>query len=376
MSKPEIGVVITTINEGDVLDGYCAQADAEGYGGQVKFFVIPDRNTPAALYEKRSELVAQGFNVVCPDLTEQDIFLSRLGIADLIPYNSDNRRNVGYLMALAWGCDVLVSLDDDNYCIPGESVFRDFASVAEEQITLPSVNSSSGWYNICEMLETEPKYPVYPRGFPYNQRQKNIEVDIAEETGIVRMNAGLWLGDPDLDAITWLAAPVQAVRFNGQPILLGKDTWSPINTQNTSLHRDLIAAYYFLRMNYPVDGFTIERYGDIFSGYFSQACVRHMEHRIRVGTPVANHDRNAHNYLHDLTQEIACIMLLEDFMEWLPELQLEGSTYEETYLSLAEAIDDQVERFRGSIWTHAARGYFHATTYHMRRWVQACRMLG
>jgi hypothetical protein len=201
-------------------------------------------------------------------------------------------------------------------------------------------------------------------------------VTFAQETGLVRMNVGLWLQEPDLDAVTWLTAPVRATRFKGESFLLGNDTWSPINTQNTALHRDVIATYYFVRMGYPLAGMPIDRYGDIFSGYLSQACIRHLGHRIRVGTPVVDHKRNSHNYLLDAKGELAGILVLEPFSEWLHELKLEGSNYCEAYLSLADAIDHQVQYFSGSIWTDATRGYFHQMTFCMRKWVKVCRLIG
>ena len=377
MNKPKICIVMTTINSGDVLDGYCKQARNEGIDNYLRVIVIPDRKSPSALYERCERLSSIGFDVICPDLSEQESFLNKFdNLAPLIPYDSDNRRNVGFLMALEWGCDVLVSLDDDNFCQPGGNIFNNYAVVCQDDVNLPAVHSSTGWFNVCDMLEVGPNYEIYPRGFPYHKRHQKMSLNFRVESGSVRLNAGLWLGDPDLDAITWLAAPVRVKSFKGQSILLGQDTWSPINTQNTSLHRDVIVTYYFVRMGYPVAGMLIDRYGDIFSGYFSQACVRHLGHRIRVGTPIALHKRNSHNYLRDLTQELACILALEDLAEWLREVKLEGSTYTESYLSLADAIDHQVERFKGFIWTEATRGYFHQMTYCMRQWVAACRQIG
>ena len=58
-------------------------------------------------------------------------------------------------------------------------------------------------------------------------------------------------------------------------------------------------------MGYEIGGIAIDRYGDIFSGYFVQACARHLGGAIRVGTPVAEHRRNAHSYLQDATREWA-----------------------------------------------------------------------
>jgi chorismate mutase len=342
---------------------------------QLKIVVIPDKKTPEQLYKKCRQFADKGFNILCPTLTEQEDYLKKLGrFAELVPYNSDNRRNVGYLMALESGASVLFSIDDDNYCI-GET-YATVASVCEDAVTLPAAHSSNGWFNFCDMLAIQPNYRVYPRGFPYHKRHQDPAITFKNETGPVRMNVGLWLQEPDLDAMTWLALPVRAKTFTGKPVLLGHDTWGPINTQNTALHRDLVVSYYFVRMGYPLAGMPIDRFGDIFSGYLSQACVRHMGHRIRVGDPVADHKRNAHNHLRDAAGEMACILTLEPLTEWLHGLKLEGRTYAETYMSLAEAIDNQVERFTGQIWTDATRGYFHQMTYCMRKWVDACKFLG
>jgi hypothetical protein len=156
--------------------------------------------------------------------------------------------------------------------------------------------------------------------------------------------------------------------------VLGDRAWSPINTQNTSLHRDVIVSYYFARMGYPLAGLVaIDRYGDILSGYLAQACVRHVGHRIRVGTPAVDHRRNSHHYMRDATHEMGCVWLMEDLTEWLTELKLTGSTYQETYLSLASQLDDAAEKFNGYIWNDATRGYVHQLAYCMRRWATTCR---
>jgi hypothetical protein len=374
LKNEKISIVLTTINAGGILDGYCQQADKENVRDQVQFIVIPDRKTPAALYQKCDEGRAAGFAIQCPNLDEQDNYLKKFGaFAALVPYNTDYRRNIGYLMALESGDNILLSIDDDNYCI-GET-FGTLRMVCQDNVTLPAVQSSNGWFNFCDMLDMEPNYRFYPRGFPYHKRHQIPVLTYPVETGPVRMNVGLWLQEPDLDAITWLTAPVRAKGFKGKSYLLGHSAWSPINTQNTALHRDLIVSYYFVRMGYPLAGMPIDRYGDIFSGYLSQACVRHMGHRIRVGTPVADHKRNSHNYLRDLTGELACILTLELFTEWLHDLKLQGSTYAETYLSLADAIDHQIQHFTGPIWTDATRGYFHQMTYCMRQWVTACALI-
>src|SRR4051812_42916390 len=97
--KPRTSLVVTTINRGDVLDGYCQQIAGEGLRDSVRIIVIPDHKTPGELYAKCADLAGGGFDVRCPTIAEQDDYLKKFPtLAPLIPYDSENRRNVGYLM--------------------------------------------------------------------------------------------------------------------------------------------------------------------------------------------------------------------------------------------------------------------------------------
>lgn len=374
MDKATCGLVLTTIFDPASLDGYLENFRTFGHLDQVKVFVIPDRKTPPAAYARCQSLCSGGLDVVCPTIEEQEKFLGQT--AGLIPHNSDNRRNVGFLMALDAGVDFLISIDDDNFCQPHEDFFSEHSTVCQETQNLTIVDSSTGWFNACDLLVTRPNFRVYPRGFPYHKRHQDAEFSDMEARGLVRMNVGLWLQEPDLDAITWLVAPVTADSFRGLSVVLGSKTWLPINTQNTALHRDVIPSYYYIRMGYPLAGFPIDRYGDIFSGYFSQACVRHLGHKIRLGTPIVEHRRNPHDCLHEVGGEMACIWILEDLVDWLRGVELEGCTYSEAYGFLSYTIEEAVERFSGSVWTDVVRGYFHQMAYCMRQWLTACWRVG
>jgi hypothetical protein len=191
----------------------------------------------------------------------------------------------------------------------------------------------------------------------------------------VHINAGLWLQDPDIDGITWLVLKPRVKGFRGESVILGRNTWSPINSQNTALRLDAVPSYYFVRMGYPLAGRPIDRYGDIFSGYFAQACAKHLGGYVRAGTPVADHRRNSHNYMRDATAEWACIQILEDLVPWLMEVKLEGTTYSETYLSLSHALEDAAEAMRGSVWNPATQAYFHEIGQYMRCWLDGCRVV-
>ena len=369
-------LVVTTIGDGDFLQKYAEQIKIEGFFDHCEMIVIPDKHTNPEIFGQCERLLKHGFRVKCPTIDEQDTFLKRLGrIHQIIPYNSDNRRNVGFLMAIENGCDFIISIDDDNYCRLKDPFFQEHAVVCQGEVRLKTLHSSNGWYNICDLMCMEPKN-VYPRGFPYHARFQDSTIKLTPDIGHIHLNAGLWLHEPDIDAITWLANPAKALSFHGQSVLLGQDTWSPINTQNTAVHRDALVAFYFIPMGYSIGGMFIDRYGDIFSGYFCQACVRHLGYRVRVGTPIVNHIRNPHNYLNDLSKELPCILLIEEISSWLRELTLDGNTYVEAYLSLADALEGAIDKFSGFIWNDSVRSYFNQMVYCMKTWTNAVRVVG
>ncbi len=378
MVEAKAALVVTTINDPVVLDACCDNFTRFGHLDRVTCYLIADKKTPAAALARSEALRKRGFDVRCPSLDEQNAYLARLGLpAEFIPFNSDNRRNIGYLMAYESGADFVISIDDDNFPLADEDFFAQHAIVCNGGSDAPLVQSATGYFNICAMLDFEGPGTVYPRGFPYAARHRAENATYEESHAPVHINAGLWLKDPDCDGITWLVNPPKATALATRPVTLGARAWSPINTQNTALRRDAISAYYFVRMGYEIGGIAIDRYGDIFSGYFVQACARHLGGAIRVGTPVAEHRRNAHSYLQDATREWACILLLEDLLPWLTTgVHFNGAaTYTDAYDALSHGIEEQVERTTGRFWSDPVRGYFHQMAHCMRQWTAACRSI-
>lgn len=338
-------VVVTTIHDcKELVDGYLK--NFAKYGHEVSFYVIPDCRTPA-------QLLPQGIKI--PSLFEQCDFLEDVHFPD-VPYNSDNRRNVGYLMALREGAEMVVSIDDDNYCPEDEDFIWEHSVWLQRHP--PCVKTESGWLNNCILFDSANN--LFPRGFPYYARQR--EANRPKMTGeeiAVRINAGMWMQDPDLDAMTWLRfveqAPITASR--GQ-LTLSSNTWCPINSQNTAVHRDLMGAYYFIRVVPPSD-----RFGDIFQGYFALKVAKHMGWTARFGSPVVTHRRNSHVYLKDVQKEIEPITLLEELLPKLLEVKLTGTTVHETCLSLADFIESQNTDF------------YRGTARLMRQWAESCRSI-
>ncbi len=374
---PKAALVLTTIFDPVILDDYHANFNRYGRLEDVEVFVIPDRKTPASAYETCERLSLSGLKITMPSVQEQDCYLKRLGLgAAFVPYDSDNRRNLGFLMALERRSDFLISIDDDNYCLPDEDCFAEHARVVGEAATETVSSASSGFFNVCNLLQFDKAITVYPRGYPYFARHKVCTTENRQAKADVMINAGLWLNDPDVDAITWLGLNPCAESFKNLSVVLDRDAWSPVNSQNTALRGNLIPAYYFVRMGYPLAGANVDRYGDIFSGYFALACAKHLGGTARFGTPIADHRRNRHDYLRDAAAEWNAILLLEDVLRWLKDFRLEGSNCPDAYVSLSHGLQAAVEKFHGSAWTDSARGFFHQMAFCMRTWAEACKRLG
>jgi hypothetical protein len=229
------------------------------------------------------------------------------------------------------------------------------------------VSISGGWLNPCDWLSTD--VGVYQRGFPYYARAGVCASKLETGNFKIHVNEGLWTRDPDLDAMTWLTNPAWSVGCPSS-VVVAQDTWAPINSQNTAVRAEAMPAYYFLPMNSVMD-----RYGDIFQGYFLQKCMKHLGGHLRIGTPVVEHKRNSHNYFKDLKLELPCIELLEKMLPWLvDECKITGSDYCEAYECLADEMKEwnlssHHENFNFPIMVDEWVG-------NMKQWAKACRTIG
>jgi len=365
-----IAVVVTTISDGSFLGRYVDAIREEHVEGTVALIIIPDRKTPHSIFRRVNRIEANGISIYCPSVNDQERFLARFEpLKNLIPYDSDDRRNIGYLMALERKSDIIVSVDDDNLPRPNSRYFAEH-SVVGTTVTGVTAESSDGWFNPCDLLEIEP-FRTHPRGYPYHRRGSVGILRRHDSESQVHVNTGLWLGHPDIDAVSCLSAKFVSKDFKGPSLIFGRGTWFPVNSQNTAVSHEAMSAYYFPQVGRTVMNIKMGRFGDMFSGYFVQACAHHLGHGIRVGTPIVDHIRNAHNYLDDLTAELPGIRTLEDITAWLTAVELDGNTYAETYLSLADKLDEFVEKCQGPVWDSATRNYFHFMAYSMRRWIDA-----
>lgn len=367
MTKPRITIVITTINVPTLLEGYAENFERYGHLADTNAIIVGDRKTPhAAVKELAERLTQRGFSTEYMDLEAQKTYMSRFPELDaLIPYDSDNRRNIGYLKAVESGADIVVAVDDDNFV--GNDDWYEGHSIVGQHVCLKTVSCSSGWFNPCQMMETDPPgRTIYARGYPYSRRHVPNEEIYCETEGRVVINAGLWLREPDVDSLTRLTEPVQCTRLLEERIMLAPGTWAPINTQNTAFHRDILPAFYFVPITGYIGGIIVERYGDIWAGLFARKAIDHMGDRVTYGKPACDHRRNPHVLLKDLEQEFWAILLTESLWEAIYGWQLTATTYAETYLEMADHLERM--EWTGVTLSSDVKAYFGRIARAMRVW--------
>jgi len=360
-------IVITTIQVPYLLEEYASNFRKYGHK-DIEFIVIGDLKTPAGV-EKVTENIRQtGFEAEYLDIAKQRKWIKQFPILEqMIPYNSDNRRNIGYLIAVERGADTIVSIDDDNF-VKEEDYLTGHKIVGTNQ-TLRTVKSSNHWFNICSMLETEPKRTIYPRGFPYSKRWKD-DAHFTTSTGRVAINAGLWLYNPDVNAITSLNEPVKTIAINSEQVMLAPGTFTPINTQNTAFLRDVLPCYYYIVMGEQIDGHLLDRYGDIWLGFFAKKVIDQVGDKVTFGYPLVDHRRNIHDLFQDLNNELWGMILTDKIVPIIESLHLTKKTYTEAYIELAEGLEAAI--CSSNEYSDEAKAYFSKVTKNMKTWADIC----
>lgn len=367
-------LVFTTINVPYLVNDYVKNFIDFGHKPEeVEIIIIGDLKTPDKIVPFIEEVNKSGFSIKYFDVLSQEKWLDRFpDFKKIVPYNSDNRRNVGYLMAVENGAEIIILVDDDNYPTNDVDYLKEH-SIVGQNIEFDAISDESKWFNICSMIEFNPKRKVYPRGYPYAKRFLDGKIKLTKKTGRVIINEGLWTCDPDIDSITRLTEDVKGVEVFSESIILDIGTFSPINSQNTAFYRDALPCAYFVLMGGNINGLVIERYGDIWFGYFAKKVIDHMGGFVRFGSPVALHKRNSHNILKDLKQEFWAIQFSEYLVEFIENVILTSETYSSCYIELAEKLEKFV--IKNENFNQEAQNYFKQVVSAMKIWAKTCNTI-
>ena len=302
----KVALITTTIYVPRVLELY------RDIGKDVWFFVAGDRKTP---HNETRIFVEKLGNAIYYSDEDQE----KLGYksSEIIGWNKIMRRNISLLEAIKEGADIIISIDDDNIPLD-KNYFKDFISIFSSPYTGLKVSSDTGWFNAGDFMIPR----IYHRGFPYPQRHMSADYHISHVLGKkVGIAAGMWFGDPDIDAMERIINSVTVHQFSEilhKGIVLDNTHFAPIDSQNTAYVVELAPLMMVL--------VGVGRYDDIWASFIAERVMRTTDYCSHFGRPFVWQERNRQNLWRNLKDEIFGMEHTSRFCENLRAAELGEGT--------------------------------------------------
>ena len=222
-------------------------------------------------------------------------------------WNCIMRRNIGYVEAYKRGADIIATIDDDNipYLDWGKDVY------INREIEIDIFDSKN---NFFDPLSITNHSDLWHRGYPIEcVPSKNEVLYKGKEIRKVLIQADLWDGDPDIDAICRLSK-MPIVKFDHKHPYASNNL-SPFNSQNTFLSREVFPYYSVLP--------HVGRMDDIWGGYLVQ---NKFPKSLVFNKATVYQERNPQDLIKNLKDEIIgyketlkLIKNFENFEDILPD---------------------------------------------------------
>ena len=261
--------------------------------------VAGDLNTPHHAYRGLD-------NLTYLDPDEQERRYPELSAA--IGWNTPCRRNIAFIEAYRRGAEVMATVDDDN--VPYDHWGTDL--LVGKEVSVDYYETDNQLFD--PLCVTEHRH-LWHRGYPIH----DVPCRSARPAGrrIVRcgLEAGLWDGDPDVDAVCRLAFHPNVKFSIERPYAANKP--SPFGSQNLVMIRDLIPLYMVLP--------HVGRMDDIWGSYLLQPVLARMGLTLVFTPPTVVQRRHAHDLITDLELEMPGyrhtqrLLAASDPVEVLPE---------------------------------------------------------
>lgn len=279
------------------------------------YCIITTINKPTKAVEKLYEHFGSNLIIVGDKKTPDCVYDCGNYIPGTLsePYAKDNhysRKNLGYMMAIQRGADLIYDTDDDN--IPNENWM-----VRETNIeAVESVNE--GWYNVYDVFSSG----IWPRGFSIENLHNLTEASIIKRLGTSSIQQGLSDGAPDVDAIWRLVFNKRHFFTPDKSVYLNPNTWCPFNSQSTWWFPKAYPLMYL-----PV--YASFRMTDIWRSFVAQRCLWELGEGVTFHSPSeVFQERNEHDLMKDFADEVPGYLNNDHIVEVLSQLELhKGEDY-------------------------------------------------
>jgi hypothetical protein len=297
-------LIITSISQpNDVLSSYAKGSGEHG----IDFIVIGDVKSP-------SDFTLSG----CDFWGIERQHGLDFQLAKMLPVQHYARKNLGYLIAMDRGADVIIETDDDNF--PQNDFWLQRTAVHSAKFI-----ENAGWINVYQYFT---RAFIWPRGFPLEfVRQPVIPIDsFPEHKLFCPIQQGLADDNPDVDAVYRLIMPLPVRFSNNFELVLGRASWSPLNSQNTTWFREAFPLLY-------IPSYCSFRMCDIWRGFVALRICSANAWGILFHNATVRQERNEHNLMRDLEDEIPGYLNNSKICDTLAGLEMKPGT---------ENIDDNM----------------------------------
>ena len=250
--------------------------------------VIGDKKTPHRDYE----------DIDCLYLSpsrQEELFPE---LSHALGWGTITRRNIGLFLAWEMGYEIIATVDDDN--IPLNNWGKNL--LVGQTKNIKTYQTRLPVFDPLFVLGLE---HLWHRGFPWQL----LDEREGQETTVVKreilVQADLWNGDPDIDAICRMTYKPNVEIPDFEPF--AANAILPFNSQNTFLHRSVIPRYMMLTHT----GRVQDIWGSYLLQHFHPDCVIYAPATVKQ-------ERNDHDLTIDLEDEILQYRDTQRLIENLP----------------------------------------------------------
>jgi len=267
---------------------------AESSNRNIPFIVVGDKKSPP-------EFILDG----CDFYSVERQSSLEFELTKVLPFNHYARKNIGYLLAMSKGAEIIIETDDDN--LP----MIDFWNQRTMNVNAQSLKDK-GWVNIYKYFT---ELNIWPRGFVLDKIQ-NILPELHEPINVeCPIQQGLADNNPDVDAIYRLLLPLPVSFNKHENIALGKNAVCPFNSQNTTWFREAFPLLY-------LPSFCSFRMTDIWRSFIAQRIAWTCGWSVLFHQSTVFQERNNHNLMNDFKDEISGYMNNDHLFTILQQLEL------------------------------------------------------
>ena len=275
MNTQKLSIVVTSIAAPNAVLKSLAEGCLER---DIPFYVIGDVPSPA-------EFHLEG----CQFFSLQDQAKTGLKTADLVPTRHYARKNIGYLLAMQAGTEILLETDDDNFPL------APFWDERIRSLRVPTMGAA-GWVNVYRYFSD---VNIWPRGLPLDAVSQPLPEFESLQPGEsdCPIQQGLANENPDVDAIYRLLLPLPLDFRGDRRVALSSGSWCPFNSQNTTWFREAFPLLY-------LPAYCSFRMTDIWRSFIAQRIGWECGWSLLFHEPTVYQKRNDHSLMKDFEDEV------------------------------------------------------------------------